>query len=229
VRTGEDEQPAVRPQRDRLEANHAGGLSPAAEKTQDANRSGARHGTRAVDLMRPVNSPQDRRVWLQAEQLRHRVGSAVTCAYLRTSLLELRRPVMQAWASFLSGEADANVVPMEAGGGVIKIAINEAAFAVISPETDLSTGPQHHSPFHPSRCAQTNENSSTLPLGSVTYEPQLNAKGERLVWLDAAIVDRLAAMRGLKESYSDAILRLVKVEELADDKVVSISGRRKQS
>src|SRR5271166_5925837 len=29
-----------------------------------------------------------------------------------------------------------------------------------SPETDLSTGPQHHSPFHPSRCAQTNENSS---------------------------------------------------------------------
>ncbi len=31
-----------------------------------------------------------------------------------------------------------------------------------SPETDLSTGPQHHSPFHPSRCAQTNENSSEL-------------------------------------------------------------------
>ena len=26
--------------------------------------------------------------------------------------------------------------------------------------SDLSTGPQHHSPFHPSRCAQTNENSS---------------------------------------------------------------------
>src|SRR5271157_253692 len=31
-----------------------------------------------------------------------------------------------------------------------------------SPETDLSTGPQHHSPFHPSRCAQTNENSSRI-------------------------------------------------------------------
>ena len=26
--------------------------------------------------------------------------------------------------------------------------------------SDLSTGPQHHSPFHPSRCARTNENSS---------------------------------------------------------------------
>ncbi len=29
-----------------------------------------------------------------------------------------------------------------------------------SPETDLSTGPRHKSPFHPSRCVQTNDNSS---------------------------------------------------------------------
>src|SRR5271166_4834217 len=29
-----------------------------------------------------------------------------------------------------------------------------------SPETDLSTGPRRKSPFHPSRCVQTNDNSS---------------------------------------------------------------------
>ena len=44
------------------------------------------------------------------------------------------------------------------------------------------------------------------------YEPQTNAKGERLVWLESAIVDRLAAMRGPGESYSDVILRLVEME-----------------
>jgi hypothetical protein len=26
---------------------------------------------------------------------------------------------------------------------------------------------------------------ATLPLGSVGYEPQLNAKGERLIWIEA--------------------------------------------
>jgi hypothetical protein len=37
--------------------------------------------------------------------------------------------------------------------------------------------------------------AATLRLGSVGFEPQLNAKGERLVRLEAAIVDRLGAMR----------------------------------
>ena len=54
--------------------------------------------------------------------------------------------------------------------------------------------------------------AATLPLGSVGYEPQLNEKGERLVWLEAAVVDRLAAMRGPGESYSDVILRLIEIE-----------------
>ncbi len=53
----------------------------------------------------------------------------------------------------------------------------------------------------------------TLPFGSVAYEPQLNAKGERLVWLEAAMVDRLGAMRRRGESYSskalDAVLRFI--------------------
>jgi integrase len=48
-----------------------------------------------------------------AEQcLAHAVGNPVVQAYQRSSILERRRPVMQAWASFLSGAADAKVVPL---------------------------------------------------------------------------------------------------------------------
>jgi hypothetical protein len=54
--------------------------------------------------------------------------------------------------------------------------------------------------------------AATLPLGSVGYEAQLDAKGQRLIWLEAAVVDRLMAMRGFGESYSDVILRLVELE-----------------
>jgi hypothetical protein len=39
--------------------------------------------------------------------------------------------------------------------------------------------------------------ASTLPLGSVGYENNTNERGERLVWLEAATVNRLKAMRGL--------------------------------
>ena len=45
----------------------------------------------------------------------------------------------------------------------------------------------------------------------VGFERQPNEKGERLVWLEAAVVDKLAAMRGPGESYSDVILRLVEI------------------
>jgi hypothetical protein len=50
--------------------------------------------------------------------------------------------------------------------------------------------------------------AKTLPLGSVGYENKVNEKGERLIWLDPSVVDRLRAMRGPGESYSDVILRL---------------------
>ena len=53
---------------------------------------------------------------------------------------------------------------------------------------------------------------ATLPLGSVGYEPQLNARGERLIWIEQTWHDRLAAMREAGESYSDVILRLVELE-----------------
>jgi hypothetical protein len=50
--------------------------------------------------------------------------------------------------------------------------------------------------------------ASTLPFGSVGYENQINERGERLIWLDHAVVSRLHAMRGPGESYSDVVLRL---------------------
>jgi hypothetical protein len=68
---------------------------------------------------------------------------------------------------------------------MIRIAISEAAFEAIA---------------------------KTLPLGSVGFENEVNKKGERLIWLYAAVVNRLAAMRGPGESYNDVILRLGKGE-----------------
>ena len=50
-----------------------------------------------------------------AEQcLAHTVGSAVVQAYQRSSMLERRRPVMDAWASFVMPKPDAKVVPIKA-------------------------------------------------------------------------------------------------------------------
>jgi hypothetical protein len=48
----------------------------------------------------------------------------------------------------------------------------------------------------------------TLPLGSVGYENETNERGEKLIWLDHAVVARLKAMRGPGEDWSDVILRL---------------------
>jgi hypothetical protein len=50
--------------------------------------------------------------------------------------------------------------------------------------------------------------AKTLPLGSMGYEAEPNERGERLIWL----ADRLAAMRGPGESYSDVIMRLATTE-----------------
>jgi hypothetical protein len=52
--------------------------------------------------------------------------------------------------------------------------------------------------------------ASTMPLGSVGYEREANANGERYVWLAPNVVDRLKAMRGPGESYSDVIMRVAK-------------------
>jgi integrase len=51
-----------------------------------------------------------------AEQcLAHSVGNAVTAAYLRSSMLERRRPVLADWSDFVTGETDANVVSIKRG------------------------------------------------------------------------------------------------------------------
>jgi hypothetical protein len=68
---------------------------------------------------------------------------------------------------------------------VIRIAITEAAFDAIA---------------------------ATLPLGTVSFENKTNERGERLVWLEPRMVDKLRAMRGPGESYSDVIIRLAEVE-----------------
>jgi hypothetical protein len=64
---------------------------------------------------------------------------------------------------------------------MIRIAITEAAFEAIT---------------------------QTLPLASVGYENATNEKGERLIWLEPSVIDRLRSLRGPGESYSDVILRL---------------------
>ena len=50
--------------------------------------------------------------------------------------------------------------------------------------------------------------ASTLPAGSVTFEIEAT-EGDHFVWLSPNVVDRLRFLRGLGESYSDVILRLV--------------------
>ena len=46
--------------------------------------------------------------------------------------------------------------------------------------------------------------------GSVGCEPEPDANGERLIWLETAVVNRLRALRRPSESYSDVILQLAK-------------------
>ena len=56
---------------------------------------------------------------------------------------------------------------------MIKIAITEAAFEAIA---------------------------RTLPLGGVSFENKTNERGEKLIWLDRGVVDRLRSLRGPGES-----------------------------
>ena len=50
--------------------------------------------------------------------------------------------------------------------------------------------------------------AATMPLGSVGYEREADGEGVRHIWLAPAVVNRLHAVRGPGESYSDVILRL---------------------
>jgi hypothetical protein len=48
----------------------------------------------------------------------------------------------------------------------------------------------------------------TLPLDSVGYEAEADAEGEMHIWIDDRQADKIAAMRGPGESYSDGIMRI---------------------
>ncbi len=54
--------------------------------------------------------------------------------------------------------------------------------------------------------------AATLALGTVAYEPEINETGERLIWIEEAVANRLRAMRRPGESDSGVILRLVEIE-----------------
>jgi integrase len=48
--------------------------------------------------------------------LSHRVGSAVSRAYARSDMLERRRPIMSAWADFVTGKTNDNVIELRRAG-----------------------------------------------------------------------------------------------------------------
>lgn len=50
--------------------------------------------------------------------------------------------------------------------------------------------------------------AATLPLGWLGFERDPNEQGERTVWLEEVWVNKLGAMRGPGDSYSDVILRI---------------------
>jgi hypothetical protein len=53
---------------------------------------------------------------------------------------------------------------------------------------------------------------ATLLFGTVAYELEPNANGERLIWLEEVWINKLDAIRMPGESYSDVILWLAKLE-----------------
>ena len=48
----------------------------------------------------------------------------------------------------------------------------------------------------------------TLPFGSVSFENKITENGERLIWLERRMLDKLNSYRRAGESYSHVILRV---------------------
>jgi integrase len=72
------------------------------------------HGFRSAarSWMADVGTPFE----LAEAVLAHSVGNAVVAAYQRSNLLELRRPVLQRWADYVTGADAGNVVPLASSG-----------------------------------------------------------------------------------------------------------------
>ena len=49
----------------------------------------------------------------------------------------------------------------------------------------------------------------------------------RMIWLESRVLDRLRAMRGPGESYSDVILRLVEIERGGGHNTVACAPKRR--
>jgi hypothetical protein len=64
---------------------------------------------------------------------------------------------------------------------MIRIAISQAAFEAIA---------------------------ATLPFGSTGYENKLDENGNRLIWIERRMLDKLNSHRRPGESYSDVTLRV---------------------
>ena len=56
--------------------------------------------------------------------------------------------------------------------------------------------------------AAFNANVATMQLGSVRCLNEVNERGERLIWLERDVLNRLRALRWPSESYSDVIIRM---------------------
>jgi hypothetical protein len=54
--------------------------------------------------------------------------------------------------------------------------------------------------------------ASTLPKGAARW-PMQRDRGQCFIQVEAAVIDRMRAMRRPDESYSEVILRLVRIEE----------------
>ena len=48
----------------------------------------------------------------------------------------------------------------------------------------------------------------TLPLGSMSFENAIDEDGNRLIWLERRMLDKLRSHRRAGESYSQVILRV---------------------
>jgi hypothetical protein len=53
-----------------------------------------------------------------------------------------------------------------------------------------------------------------MPIGSVGFENELDANGDRLIWLPRDALAKLRHLRKPGESFSDVILRLAKDERV---------------
>jgi hypothetical protein len=54
--------------------------------------------------------------------------------------------------------------------------------------------------------------ATTLPLGSVGYEPQRTAEGGYFIWIERTWLNKLEALRQPGEGLSETIIRLVATE-----------------